>query len=82
MNKKEANKIQVNRSTQVGSINGVGIDAEDLEKWAYRRLKTWPELLTACEVAVLALTHTPVNPKDIKTIKKAIKEVIAKAKNH
>lgn len=31
-----------------------------------------PALRTACEVAVLALTHRPINPKDIDFIKQAI----------
>ncbi|KKN22355.1 hypothetical protein LCGC14_0916210 [marine sediment metagenome] len=33
-----------------------------------------PDLLTACEVAVLALTFEPINPEDIEFIKKAIAE--------
>jgi len=35
-----------------------------------------PELLAACEVAVLALTHEPINPKDIEFIKDAIAKAI------
>ena len=31
-----------------------------------------PDLLSACEVAVLALTHEPINPDDIEFIKAAI----------
>jgi len=34
------------------------------------------KLLTACEVAVLALTHEPVNPDDIEFIKAAIAKAI------
>ena len=49
MNREESNKIKVNRSTQVGDINGIGIDAEDLQRWAYRRLETWPDLLELAE---------------------------------
>ncbi len=33
-----------------------------------------PNLLATCEVAVLALTHRPINPKDIEFIKQAIAE--------
>ena len=52
MDREQGNKIKVNESTQVGDINGIGIDAEDLQRWAYRRLETWPDLLDACKQAV------------------------------
>ena len=38
------------------------------------QLKNTAGLLSACEVAVLALTHEPINPDDIEFIKKAIAE--------
>lgn len=31
-----------------------------------------PDLLDACKIAILALTHEPINPKDIKFIQQAI----------
>lgn len=31
-----------------------------------------PKLLKACEIAVLAMTHEPINPDDIKFIQAAI----------
>lgn len=37
-----------------------------------RLIAAAPDLLSACEVAVLALTHEPINPEDIEFIKQAI----------
>ncbi len=31
-----------------------------------------PDLLEACKVAVLALTHDPINPKDVEFVQAAI----------
>ena len=36
------------------------------------------ELLEACKIAILALTHTPINPDDIAFIQQAIASVEAK----
>lgn len=50
LTKEQGNKIKVERDTEVGdlcSYEGAHhkICAENLAKWAYRRLETWPDLL-------------------------------------
>ncbi len=37
-----------------------------------RLIAAAPVLLEACQIAVLALTHEPINPDDIKVIRQAI----------
>lgn len=60
LTRKQGNEIKVDCSTQIGSINGIGIDAEDLERWAYRRLETWPELLGVLKLVLdVALLEIP-----------------------
>ena len=43
-----------------------------LAKELVRRWNSQPDLLEACEVAILALTHQPINQKDIEFIQQAI----------
>ena len=52
LTKEQSNKIKVTEITEVGYINGEKIYAENLQKWAYRRLETWPELLDACKYTI------------------------------
>ena len=66
------NAIKVKPITNVGQNAFLPFPAIALACWAYRRLETWPDLLAACKVAVLALTHEPINPDDIKFIEDAI----------
>lgn len=49
LTKEEGNKIKVADDTEVAYINGEKIYAENLQKWAYRRLLTWPALFEACQ---------------------------------
>ena len=45
------------------------------EEYAQELVRRWnsqPDLLEACEVAILALTHQPINQKDIEFIQQAI----------
>ncbi len=55
LTKEQADKIVINPQTVVGyAVNTASgaqpvVEAEELVKWAYRRLETWPDLLTACE---------------------------------
>ncbi len=58
LTKKQSNKIKVAETTEVAYINGEKIYAENLQKWAYRRLETWPELLATCKLA-----HENLSPK-------------------
>ena len=46
-------------------------EREESEANAYL-IAAAPELLAACEIAILALTHEPINPKDIEFIQQAI----------
>lgn len=50
LSKEEADKIKVDENTPMGFVNCHPIVAEDLPKWAYRRLESWPELLDACKM--------------------------------
>ena len=50
LTKEQANKIKVTRDTPLGdlcSFEGAhhSIYGDDLAKWAYRRIETWPDLL-------------------------------------
>jgi len=50
MNREEANKIIVDDNTIVCcDERGEDIPARELQKWAYRRLETWPKMLEALE---------------------------------
>jgi hypothetical protein len=49
MDAETSNKIQVALDTEVAYINGETIYAENLQRWAYRRLETWPALLDVCK---------------------------------
>lgn len=55
LTREQADKIEVTETTEVAYINGEKIYAENLQKWAYRRLETWPDLLSACRCAVADL---------------------------
>ena len=46
LTKEQANKIKIDPDVIVGfSDSGGDICAEQLAKWAYRRLETWPDFL-------------------------------------
>ena len=50
MNLEEANKIKVTEETAVAYTGGgETVTAEKMQRWAYRRLVTWPALLAACK---------------------------------
>lgn len=60
LTKEQANKIKVARDTEVGdlcSYEGAHhkICAENLAKWAYRRLESWPDFLEGCKNALWRL---------------------------
>ncbi len=57
LTKEEANKIRIKKTTEVGCVASVSFCAEDLYKWAYRRLETWPDLLEASKDFVSGYTH-------------------------
>ncbi len=57
LTKEEASKIIVTETTEVAYVNGENIYAENLYKWAYRRLETWPELLDACKHGAMSIHH-------------------------
>ena len=76
MDIKKANKIEVERSTQVGDINGIGIDAEDLQVWAYHRLVVFPLLLEACKATLEQAGISTDSP----TYKK-VEQAVAKAES-
>ena len=57
MNMEEANKIQITGLTKVAHVNGKPMYAENLQRWAYRRLETWPELLEACKHGAMSSHH-------------------------
>ena len=40
-----------------------------------RLIAAAPDLLVACEVAILAMEHRPINPQDIEFIKTAVAKV-------
>jgi len=47
LTREQSNKIKVNETTEVAYINGEKIYAENLQKWVYRRLEMWPDLLAS-----------------------------------
>lgn len=50
LTKEQADRIKVDLQTIVGAAaEGKPITAEELKRWAYRRLVSWPDLLKACE---------------------------------
>ncbi|HDY88834.1 MAG TPA: hypothetical protein ENH82_12075 [bacterium] len=53
MTREQADKIEIDADVIVGySANGGDIDAEQLARWAYRRLETWPALLVALQAII------------------------------
>jgi len=53
LTREQANKIKIERDTAIGFSGTVGtIRAEQLKKWAYRRLETWPDFLEGCKNAL------------------------------
>lgn len=52
LTKKEADKIKVYEDTEVAHIDGKTIYADNLKKWAYRRLETWLDMLEVCKELV------------------------------
>ena len=56
--RKQADKIKIDGDVMVGfSGSGGDICAEQLAKWAYRRLETWPDLLKASKNFIKGWTH-------------------------
>jgi len=50
LTREQGNKIKIDGDVMVGfSGSGGDICAEQLAKWAYRRLELWPDLLKVCE---------------------------------
>jgi len=47
LTREQSNKIKVDENTEVACIYGEKIYADNLQKWAYRRLETWPDLFEA-----------------------------------
>lgn len=76
----QADKIEITEGTEVAYINGEKIVAENLKRWAYRRLKGWPNLLKACEEFVF-LEKTNMTKKQVQLRIDIAKLAIANAKN-
>lgn len=52
LTREQADKIEIDENVIVGfSGTGGSICAEQLAKWAYRRLETWPKFLSALRTA-------------------------------
>ena len=45
----QSNKIKITEDTKVAFVHKKKVYAEDLEKWIYRRLDAFPDLLAACK---------------------------------
>ncbi len=65
LTREEADKIQVIRDTKVACINGQKITAEYLQKWAYRRLETWPDLLASNKILIQQRDKTQQQRDDL-----------------
>ena len=62
LTREEADKIEIDEDVIVGfSGSGGDICAEQLAKWAYRRLETWPDLLDTLRY-IITLSQ-PINGK-------------------
>lgn len=58
LTREQADKIEIDENVIVGfSGSGGDICAEQLAKWAYRRLETWPDLLEASKDFVSGWLH-------------------------
>ena len=56
--REQTDRIEIDEDVIVGfSVTGGDISAEQLSKWAYRRLRTWPALLEACKYTQELLAH-------------------------
>ena len=81
MTKAESNKIKVTNCTEVGYVNGEKIFADELKKWAFRRLLTWAELFAMCKEFLAALEHRipdNIGQEYKKARIKELKELISK----
>ena len=74
MTKEQADKIEIDEDVIVGfSGSGGDICAEQLAKWAYRRLETWPKMLDALRFARGGLSTEPkIFAEHIRIIDEAI----------
>ncbi len=88
MTKEEANKIRIESETVVAGyisddmILAKKVCAENLNKWAYRRLETWPDLLLACKQALEVVDCYTIGSKDAedkKPVAKLLKIAITNA---
>lgn len=77
MNREQADKTEIDENVIVGfSGTGGDICAEQLAKWAYRRLKTWPALLDALHFARGGLsTNQCVFEEHLRIIDEALEQV-------
>jgi len=65
LTKEQADKIKVDEDVIVDfSMNGGDISAEQLAKWTYRKLETWPSLLNLCKEFIF-LEKTNMTKKQI-----------------
>ncbi len=78
--KKEADKIKIEPSTSMGIINSGTVVAEDLPKWAYRRLESWPDLLEACK-CLLADLEGCIETLELDEVPEHIKLSIIEGRN-
>ena len=58
----QSNKIRITPDTEVAYVNKdmileKKVHAEDLAKWIYRRIDTFPDLLEACEHGAKSIHH-------------------------
>ena len=76
LTREQADRIEIDEDVIVGfSGSGGDISAEQLSKWAYRRLKTWPALLEACRETVF-LEKTNMTKKQVQLRIDIIKEIL------
>lgn len=65
MDKEQGNQIIIKEDTVVSEIDGRAISAETLQRWAYRRLATWPAMFQ--ELKDLAcLDKTSMSKKQVR----------------
>ncbi len=78
MTREQADKIEIDEDVIVGFSGSVGdICAEQLARWAYRRLETWPALLATCKDFIF-LEKTNMTKKQVQLRIDIAKGVIAK----
>jgi len=87
LTREQADKINVELHTILGKYFFDDtlhiIQAECLAKWAYRRVKTWPDLLAACEAALTVINKLhPGNPEEARyklSLERKLEAAITKA---